>query len=302
MLMSISMRCGLPLQGARACPERAGQIRQLSTYTYAYTYGNGRLIKVEWNYYPEDPRTMDVSSGAPLLARREELRARLRALDEQLSSLDAQRTQCAKEIGDLDIQLRPSRGSAAVAAASIAGARAGVSIVGDGAGRRRRRACAQMPACRCLPARAEAVALPHRCRGRRAAQRASGELLPFGAAGRVPRVYVDGCFDMMHSGHMNAVRQAKLIADSVGGVLVVGVHTDAEIERNKGPPVMRGRGADLADGGGEVGGRADLRHAVTMSLDFLDSIDAEYVVHGDDISINADGTDGRTPPRGRLDA
>ena len=36
-----------------------------------------------------------------------------------------------------------------------------------------------------------------------------------------------------------AVRQAKLIAVSVGGVLVVGVHTDAEIERNKGPPVMR---------------------------------------------------------------
>ena len=56
-----------------------------------------------------------------------------------------------------------------------------------------------------------------------AARRAAGELLPFGAPGRVPRVYVDGCFDMMHSGHMNAVRQAKLIADSVGGLLIVGV-------------------------------------------------------------------------------
>ena len=71
------------------------------------------------------------------------------------------------------------------------------------------------------------------------AQRAAGELVDMGAPGRVPRVYVDGCFDMMHSGHMNAVRQAKLIADSVGGVLVVGVHTDLEIEANKGPPVMR---------------------------------------------------------------
>ena len=62
-----------------------------------------------------------------------------------------------------------------------------------------------------------------------AAQRAAGELLPFGAPGRVPRVYVDGCFDMMHSGHMNAVRQAKLIAEGVGGLLIVGVHADAEI-------------------------------------------------------------------------
>ena len=29
----------------------------------------------------------------------------------------------------------------------------------------------------------------------------------------------------------------------------------------------------------------------SMTLPFLDSIDADYVVHGDDISINADGTD-----------
>ena len=43
---------------------------------------------------------------------------------------------------------------------------------------------------------------------------------------------------MMHSGHFNAVRQAKLLAEQVGGVLVVGVHTDAEILANKGPPVM----------------------------------------------------------------
>jgi ethanolamine-phosphate cytidylyltransferase len=33
------------------------------------------------------------------------------------------------------------------------------------------------------------------------------------------RIYVDGCFDMIHSGHYNALRQAKTLGD----VLVVGV-------------------------------------------------------------------------------
>ena len=49
------------------------------------------------------------------------------------------------------------------------------------------------------------------------------------------RVWVDGCFDMMHYGHANALRQAK----EMGDILVVGVHSDAEIEKNKGPTVMK---------------------------------------------------------------
>lgn len=35
--------------------------------------------------------------------------------------------------------------------------------------------------------------------------------------------------------HANAVRQAKALGD----VLVVGIHSDEEIARNKGPPVMK---------------------------------------------------------------
>eukprot|EP00249_Psilotum_nudum_P008340 c21206_g1_i1 orf=240-722(+) len=48
------------------------------------------------------------------------------------------------------------------------------------------------------------------------------------------RVYMDGCFDLMHYGHANALRQAKALGDE----LVVGVVSDAEITENKGPPVM----------------------------------------------------------------
>ena len=47
------------------------------------------------------------------------------------------------------------------------------------------------------------------------------------------RVYMDGCFDMMHYGHCNALRQARALGDQ----LVVGVVSDAEIIANKGPPV-----------------------------------------------------------------
>ena len=48
------------------------------------------------------------------------------------------------------------------------------------------------------------------------------------------RIWCDGCFDMMHYGHANALRQAKLEGD----FLVVGVHSDADITKHKGPPVM----------------------------------------------------------------
>lgn len=46
--------------------------------------------------------------------------------------------------------------------------------------------------------------------------------------------FSDGCFDIMHSGHYNAIRQAKALTD----ILVVGVHSDEEIRKHKGPPVM----------------------------------------------------------------
>lgn len=47
------------------------------------------------------------------------------------------------------------------------------------------------------------------------------------------RVYMDGCFDMMHYGHCNALRQARALGDQ----LIVGVVSDDEIIANKGPPV-----------------------------------------------------------------
>lgn len=39
---------------------------------------------------------------------------------------------------------------------------------------------------------------------------------------------------MVHFGHANSLRQAKALGD----VLIVGVHTDEEIAKHKGPPVF----------------------------------------------------------------
>ena len=44
------------------------------------------------------------------------------------------------------------------------------------------------------------------------------------------RIFMDGAFDMMHYGHMNALRQGK----SLGVHLIVGVNASKEIAENKG--------------------------------------------------------------------
>jgi cytidyltransferase-like protein len=65
------------------------------------------------------------------------------------------------------------------------------------------------------------------------------ELIEFHEFGRVTKLrrgYMDGCFDLCHAGHYNAVRQARLLTDK----LVFGLNSDAEILINKGPPVMTG--------------------------------------------------------------
>ncbi|KAF4750151.1 Ethanolamine-phosphate cytidylyltransferase, partial [Perkinsus olseni] len=49
------------------------------------------------------------------------------------------------------------------------------------------------------------------------------------------RGYLDGCFDIMHSGHYSAMRQAKAQCD----VLIVGVYADEDIVPDKALPVMK---------------------------------------------------------------
>ncbi|CAE8610453.1 unnamed protein product, partial [Polarella glacialis] len=63
-------------------------------------------------------------------------------------------------------------------------------------------------------------------------------LCPRGAPGisRPVRIFIDGVFDLMHFGHMNAFRQAR----ALGGWLVVGVNSDESVAIAKGLlPVLK---------------------------------------------------------------
>ncbi|RIA86788.1 hypothetical protein C1645_740595 [Glomus cerebriforme] len=101
------------------------------------------------------------------------------------------------------------------------------------------------------------------------------------------RVWVDGCFDMMHHGHANALRQAK----AMGDFLVVGVHSDAEIEKHKGPTVMKEEERYAAVGACKWVDLVVKDAPYFTSLEVMEQYNCDFCVHGDDITTLSDGTD-----------
>lgn len=105
------------------------------------------------------------------------------------------------------------------------------------------------------------------------------------------RVYMDGCFDLMHYGHANALRQAKALGDE----LVVGVVSDEEIVANKGPPVL-----SMEERLALVSGLkwvdeviANAPYAITEQFmhKLFNDYKIDYIIHGDDPCLLPDGTD-----------
>jgi ethanolamine-phosphate cytidylyltransferase len=96
------------------------------------------------------------------------------------------------------------------------------------------------------------------------------------------RIFMDGAFDLLHFGHMNAFRLAR----SLGTHLIVGVNSDESITKCKGPPLMND----------------EQRLAMVQACKFVDDVvpdcpyimneeylswvirtyRIDYVVHGDD--------------------
>ncbi|KRH92785.1 Choline phosphate cytidylyltransferase/Predicted CDP-ethanolamine synthase, partial [Pseudoloma neurophilia] len=107
------------------------------------------------------------------------------------------------------------------------------------------------------------------------------------------KIWMDGCFDMMHFGHANVFRQAK----HLGSKLIVGVSSNEEIEKHKGICVMDDKE----------------RYFMVESCRWVDEIrrDVPYVpnikyvleqgckliVHGDDLAISVSGDDCYTEAR-----
>ncbi|KAG2485044.1 hypothetical protein HYH03_016143 [Edaphochlamys debaryana] len=114
---------------------------------------------------------------------------------------------------------------------------------------------------------------------------------------RPVRVYLDGCFDLMHYGHANALRQPRPApqAKASGDELVVGLINDAEMIRFEKPPVMN----------------EEERHTLVDAVKWVDEIltdvpydlnpefiqdlftkhRIDYIIHGDDPCRLPDGSD-----------
>ena len=99
------------------------------------------------------------------------------------------------------------------------------------------------------------------------------------------RVWVDGCFDMLHFGHTNAIRQARVLGDE----LFVGCHSDEEIKRYKGPPIMQEQERYEALRGCKWVTFVVENYPYVTRLKDMERFEIDFVVHGDDISVGLDG-------------
>ncbi|KAI4380243.1 hypothetical protein MLD38_006458 [Melastoma candidum] len=110
-------------------------------------------------------------------------------------------------------------------------------------------------------------------------------------ARRRVRVYMDGCFDLMHYGHANALRQAKALGDE----LVVGVVSNEEIVANKGPPVLSMEERMALVSGLKWVDEVIPNAPYAITEDFMKLLFCEYkidyIIHGDDPCLLPDGSD-----------
>lgn len=100
---------------------------------------------------------------------------------------------------------------------------------------------------------------------------------------------------MAHFGHANAIRQARELGAELGGArgvyVCVGVHSDADIERHKGPPVMNERERYEAVRGCKWVDEVVEGAPYVTQLATLDEYKIDFCVHGEDITRDEHGND-----------
>mmetsp|Transcript_7430 Transcript_7430/g.10981 ORF Transcript_7430/g.10981 Transcript_7430/m.10981 type:complete len:376 (+) Transcript_7430:47-1174(+) len=102
-------------------------------------------------------------------------------------------------------------------------------------------------------------------------------------------IWVDGCFDVMHFGHANAIRRAKMLFKNKKVKLICGVHTDKEIERFKGPCVMKEEERYAAVRQCKWVDECIEAVPYVTSLEMIKKYNVDYVIHGDDITYDEHG-------------
>ena len=104
------------------------------------------------------------------------------------------------------------------------------------------------------------------------------------------RIFMDGAFDMMHFGHMNAFRLGR----ELGTHLIVGINSDESITECKGPPLMNNQQRLTMVESCKFVDQVVRECPYIMNKDYLEYIIREfkidYVIHGDDPCI-VDGKD-----------
>lgn len=100
-------------------------------------------------------------------------------------------------------------------------------------------------------------------------------------------IYMDGVFDIIHSGHFNAIRQAKKLGD----ILLVGVNSDEEVHKSKGPTLMNTAERTILASACKWADKALEGTPYTPTIELLDKVGADFGAHGDDIAPNENGVD-----------
>lgn len=101
------------------------------------------------------------------------------------------------------------------------------------------------------------------------------------------KIWIDGCFDFAHHGHAGALLQARQLGDE----LFVGIHTDEAIAHNKGPVVMKLEERVMAVDACKWSTQSVPGAPYVTEPRVMDEYGCKYVVHGDDITTDANGND-----------
>lgn len=86
---------------------------------------------------------------------------------------------------------------------------------------------------------------------------------------------------MVHFGHANSLRQAKALGDKV----IVGIHTDEEITKHKGPPVFTEEERVKMVKGIKWVDEVVLGAPYVTTLEVLDQNNCDFCVHGGKFAI-----------------
>lgn len=101
------------------------------------------------------------------------------------------------------------------------------------------------------------------------------------------RIWIDGCFDLFHFGHANALRQAK----GLGGTLICGINSFDDIYKNKGIPVFTDEEREEIVKSCRWVDEVVSKVPYSPSVELIKKFNCDYAVHGDDLACDENGVD-----------